>query len=229
MSVRGRLSSLSNNPLFAAVAGGLLVIAITALVTTHIVNKWNVDNQKGSPVEVVNLGDVEEALRNAKYKVEATGYVLSRLTPDYVIGKMHDMPKFTTNIVMVDPIPRNVICQRQHDEDNKPRNYQQILLKLREFRQKGKSLVGERLKLGVIDAYPTMAVIIIDDDLYVYSYPYKALGTDSPVLKFSNYLKDDRAKFFETHLRNVFQNAKFLVSDADYKQYETANLKDPCF
>lgn len=74
-----------------------------------------------------------------------------------------------------------------------------------------------------------MTVIIIDDDLYAYFYPYKGLGTSSPVLRFRNYAKDDRAKFFETHLRSVFKSAVFLSSDADYKRYETADLKDPCF
>jgi hypothetical protein len=229
MTIREKLSAWSNNALFAAVVGGLLVIATTALVTTYIVNKRNSDNQQLRPVEVITIGDFEQALRDAKNKVEATGYVMSRLTPDYISGKMRDIPKFTASIVVVDPLPRKVICQRQYDEDNKPRSYEQAILKLREFRQKGKNLIGERLKLGVIDAYPTMAVIIIDDALYAYFYPYKELGATGPVFKFSDYVKDERAKFFETHLRRVFQHARFLSSDTDYKPYETADLKDPCF
>ena len=225
------LPKLFNHSLFTEVVGGLLVVAITAITTvliTSYVYKPSNDIPKIRTVETVNIKDLEQALGAAKEKVEATGYIVSKLTPDDISEKLSLHPKFTVSLVVVNPFSP-VLCQRQRDEDRQPRNYQQILSKLREFRQKSKSMIGGRLRLGVSDVYPTMTVIIVDDDLFAYFYPYKGLGTTSPVLKFTDYVKDERAKFFETHLRNVFLNAKFLTSDADYKRYETANLNDPCF
>ncbi len=163
MSVKEKLLRLSNNALFAGVLAGLLVIAITALITKYAVDQTT-EVEHHRIVETVTIGDVQQALGEAKENVEATGYVISKLTPDDVNDKMRDFPKFTTSIVMVNPFSP-VICQRQHDEDNQPRNYQQILSKLREFRQKSPRLIGERLRVGVSDVYPTMTVIIIDDDL----------------------------------------------------------------
>lgn len=116
MSIREKLLSLSNNALFAGVVGGLLVIAITAVITTYVV-KRNTDIKEVRNIETVNAGDVEQALRNATEKVEASGYIISKLTPDDITDKMRDFPKFTASIVMVNPFSP-IICQRQRDEDN---------------------------------------------------------------------------------------------------------------
>lgn len=182
------------------------------------------------PYEFVTRNDLEKSIKDAKTKIEAVGYVLKIIDPDFINNKMKGTPTFTAKIVMVDPLgSKKVICQRQYDEDNKPRNYTQILERIKEFIQKSKNSLGDHLQLGLTDVYPTIAVIIIDDDLYTYFFPYHGLGTDSPVIKFRNYNQDERAKFFENHLRKIFESAKYLSKDADYKRYESANSNDPCF
>lgn len=184
----------------------------------------------------MTLQDLSKAIEGAKVRIEATGYYLSQMEPDTINRIMLNSPRLTAKIVMVDPLPGKAICQRQYDEDNVSRNYSKIIQKVQEFRQKCRSLIDdERLKVGLIDAYPTMSVTIVDDDLYAYFYPYKSLGTEShlgpggPVLKFSNYTRNAQAKFFENHLNHVFNGIKFLSGDGDYDRYRNAPLKDPCF
>lgn len=226
MSIREMFSHLSNNALFAAVAGGLSVIAITALITTYVVSWRNADGQNLGNVETIEMADLQKALSDAKEKVKATGYVLVKVTPDQINDKITAFPKFTATIVMVNPLSK-ANCQRELDENNPRRNFEQILHRLSEFRQKSKSEIGQRLKVGVSNKYPTMTVLIIDHDLYAYFYPYNGLGTSSPVLKFRDYVKDERARFFENHLDSILKDATYLSKDDDYKPYGP-DTKYPC-
>jgi hypothetical protein len=212
---------------------------IATLAATSIIyyakSKRNSEVIKQQIVEVITVDDLDKALDQAKTKIEGAGYVIAHVTPDFINERMLDSPQLSVTLVMVDPLARNAICQRQHDEDNQPRTYGEILTKTQNFMRKSKSLLGKRLKLGFIDVYPTMTVIIIDNDLYAYFYPYKSmgrkseLGPSSPVLKYVNYTNNKQAEFFTNHLRNIFNNAKFLSIDADYQKYQIASLKDPCF
>lgn len=182
------------------------------------------------PFEFVTRSDMEKSIKEAKTKIEAVGYVLKPIDPDFIDSKLRGSPNFSAKIVMIDPLgSKRIICQRQYDEDNLPRNYTQILGKVREFIQKSKNSMGHSLQLGLSDVYPTMSVIIVDDDLYAYFFPYHDLGSHSPVIKFTKYNQDERAKFFDNHLRKIFEGAKFLSSEADFKRYELASSGDPCF
>jgi hypothetical protein len=238
MSIRETLSKLSNNQLIAGLIVALLVM-IGSPIGSYYVVKY-IQSREIKPqvrsIETVTMKDLENSLAEAKTNIKATGYYIKSIDPDLISSKISDSTKFSAKIVMVDPLaPNKIICQRQRDEDDQPRNYQQILLKIREFRQKSENQFGERLKIGLIDVYPTMNVIIVDEDLYAYFYPYKAygvasdLGPSSPILKFSNYTKDERAKFFSNHLDNIFNKATFLSPSVNYRRYEAADLKDPCY
>jgi hypothetical protein len=236
------LSKLISNSVFSHTAGALLAGAIGAGAAYVFAPP-----HKGLPPFETTTRDVlHQAVREAKRRVVATGYVLSDVDAD-VIKALHERsPEFKATVVMVDPLgtggPNRVICQRQRDEDGENTtysNYGRVLNKLREFRSPAKTqaLIGDKLKLGVIDAYPTMAVILVDDDLYVYFYPYQSAG-NSPVIRFGDYshTAEPRGEFFDNYLNTVtgyrdqerVRKTKFLVTDKDWMPYETANQNQPC-
>jgi hypothetical protein len=216
------------------VAGVIATLAATGIIS-YVKSKRDGEVVKPrQTVEVVTMTDLDKAIDEAKTSIEASGYVVAKITPDLVNGKMLDSPIFSANIVMVNPLGK-AICLRQHDEDDQPRTYGEILSKTQNFIRKSKDALGKRLKLGFIDAYPTMTVIIVDSDLYAYFYPYKAmgrkskLGPDSPVVKFIDYANNKQAEFFKNHLNNIIDKAEYLTTEADYQKYLTASQRDPCF
>lgn len=180
-----------------------------------------------SPAQLVTQADLRNALRDAKSTIRATGFLVQAIDPDLVSEKTARIPNFNVELLMVDPLNSNVVCARQRDEDNYL-TYGKILLKVRIFHKNCKSLLGNKLHLGLTEAYPTMVVIMIDDDLYAYFYPYNKSGTDSPILKFTNYANDERARFFVDHYNKLRAGAKELTQDADFKIYEDADLNFKC-
>jgi len=198
------------------------------------------------PFETTTRDELRQALRTAKKRVVAAGYVLSDIDADFIKAQHDRSPDFEATVVMVDPLgaggPNRVMCQRQRDEEGDNTtysNYARVLNKLREFHSPAKTgpLLGNKLKLGVIDLYPTMGVLLVDDDLYVYFYPYQGAG-NSPTIKFENYSrsKDLRGEFFDDYLNKVtwyrsntgVRKTKFLVTDKDWKPYESASDNQPC-
>lgn len=180
-----------------------------------------------APAQLVNHDGLKTALMNAKHSIRATGFLVQAVDPDLVSEKFRSDTNFNAEVLMVDPLRVDVVCERQNDEGN-PLTYGKILLKLRIFHKNFKNLLGNRLKVAVTGTYPTMNVIMIDDDLYVYFYSYQKAGTDSPILKFANYANDEKAKFFVDHYNSLRAGAKDLVSDADFEGYEQANLNYRC-
>lgn len=57
------------------------------------------------------------------------------------------------------------------------------------------------VKINICTQYPTFALVIVDDDYYVYPYAYKRLGNFSPVFVFSKRAAehDDIVRFFDDH------------------------------
>jgi hypothetical protein len=223
MTIRSKLSALSNNAFFAQIVGGLIVVVV---ITMYGDRRWKTATI--ALPDFVTVDELANALAQARTRVQAVGYVVTGISPDYMSRKFKLYPKFEATMIMTDPFA-DAICRREYDEDNQARNYQGIIMKLREFRQKTKPFIGERFRVGVSNVYPTMTVIIIDDDLYTYFYPFRGIGIESPVLKFANFNSDERAKFFQKHLDNVIKEAKVLSTDQEFKPYETAKLEDPCF
>lgn len=245
-----KLRACSNNALCAATLGGLIATLVggivvtlaTSYLTTYLVER-KITAASG---EIITRNDLADAIKKAKSRIVATGYVLSDINADLIKGRMEESPNFIATIVMVDPLgvggSNRIICQRQRDEEGDLSNfedYSEILKKLREFRApiKTRNLIGSRLTLGLIDLYPTMTVMLIDDDLYVYFYPYGD-GANSPVIKFSDYVhtRDKRGAFFDEHLNKITgyrervrdSKTKFLRTDADFKPYEDADMNPPC-
>ena len=235
-----------SHPVVAHALGALLAGAIGlvgGVVGTHVF----VPKPAGPPpFQATTRDELKQALRSAKKRVVAAGYVLSDIDADFVKGQHDKSPDFEATVVMVDPLgaggPLRVMCQRQRDEEGDNAtysNYGRVLNKLREFHSPAKTgtLLGNKLKVGVIDLYPTMGVYLVDDDLYVYFYPYQGAG-NSPVIRFENYArsKDPRGEFFDDYLNKVtwyrtstgVRKTKFLMTAKDWKPYESATDNQPC-
>jgi hypothetical protein len=198
------------------------------------------------PFETTTRDELHKAVRAAKQRIVATSYVLSDIDADVIKAHHDSSPEFAAILVMVDPLgaggPNRVMCQRQRDEDGDNTtypNYGRVLNKLRDFYSPGKTkdLIGGKLRIGLIDAYPTMAVLLVDDDLYVYFYPYTG-ASNSPVIKFQDYTRtrEPRGDFFDDYLNKVtgyrnqsaVRKTRFLETDKDWLRYLTADTNQPC-
>ena len=220
-SARGRAIS------WTGVLGYVLAVAIAAGFLAYIYLHKTKQASVDSPAQLATQNDLRTALQDAKSTIRAAGFLVQAVDPDLIIDKTRALPDFKAEILMVDPLNVSVVCKRQDDEGNHL-TYGKSLLKLRIFHNNLKSLLGNRLIVGVTDAYPTITVIMIDDDLYAYFYPFNKPGTDSPILKFTNYANDARAKFFVDHYNNLRATARQLVQDADFEKYEHADMNFKC-
>jgi hypothetical protein len=242
MTIRNMFSTLGEyfKQVSIQVVGAVSGAVLVGLITGYILSE---SSGAGDRVEVITRGQLRQAIEDAKVRIIATGYVVSDIDADLINRKPNN---FVLTLVMVDPLgeggPDSNICQRQSDEeDNNSQfeDYDEIIKKLKQFHSPAKTgaLIGSRLKLGVVDLYPTMAVMMVDNDLYAYFYPY-GQGSDSPVIKFNDYWtakeKDKRGEFFDQHLNKLtlyrekvkHSKTKFLVTDVDFKVYE--DQPNPC-
>ena len=209
------------------VLGYVLAIAMAVGISIYFFRQREKVTPVNSPAQLVTQDDLRNAVRDAKSTIRAAGFLVQSIDPDLVKEKSRSNPNFSTELLMVDPLNTEVVCARQRDEGH-DLTYGKLLLKLRIFQSNSKSLLGNQFKLGVTDAYPTISVIMVDSDLYAYFYPYNKPGTESPILKFTNYENDDRARFFVEHYNNLRAAARQLTQDADFKKYEEANLNFKC-
>jgi len=236
------LTKLLGHSVITHAAGALLAGGIAAGAAWIFIPQ----SEGPPPFTAATREELRQALRGAKQRVVAAGYVLSDIDADFIKSRHDSFPDFEATLVMVDPLgaggPYRAMCQRQRDEEGEHStysNYSRVLSKLREFRSPAKTgnLIGNKLKIGMSDLYPTLAVFLIDNDLYVYFYPYEGAG-NSPVIKFSNYVqsRDKRGDFFDDYLNKVtwyrnqtaVRKTKFLLTDKDWASYEKADDNHPC-
>jgi hypothetical protein len=212
---------------WTGILGYVLALAIGIVFLAYQYARKPNQGSLGVPAQLVNQETLKAALLNAKHSIRATGFLVQAVDADLVNQKLGADPNFNAEILMVDPLRLDVVCARQNDETN-ALTYGKILFKLRIFHKNFKNLLGNRVRVGLTGSYPTMNVIMIDDDLYVYFYSYQRSGTDSPILKFANYTSDEKAKFFVDHYNKLRAAAKNLISDADFEGYERADLNYRC-
>src|SRR5262249_8590972 len=130
----------------------------------------------------------EAALGKAKTRICASGVALSKIDPRIVAEKIK--AGVNVRLIYANPCgPAVQLKQRQTDEHN-PDASSNVTSTMKRFGQYSKDLsTAQKQALNVMltAAYPTMVVMIIDDDLYTYFCPYGAVCTTSPVLIFENY------------------------------------------
>lgn len=68
--------------------------------------------------------------------------------------------------------------------------------------------VNKSLKISLLEAYPTMNVLILDENLYVYFCFYGHRCDESPALTFEGYKKNESAQYFESQLTAIERHAE---------------------
>lgn len=127
-----------------------------------------------------------------------------------IFRRLADNRSLKVTIVLSDP--RAMTSRlRAEDEGDEPENLVRDVAKIAIRYLGNKELQGDlssgRLVFRFTKVYPTVAVAVFDDDLYVYFYGYRHRGTESPVLLFRNYQKNPSAKFFTSHMNHLIQGA----------------------
>lgn len=170
------------------------------------------------PFEILQYDDVKWAtlIGNAKSRIEANGIVLTHVEPGQIVTMVTNNKNFKATLVLMKPQGKAIGAWARDEEMT--RNPAKITQKLLAFRELGASKLSQeeqtRLSVGCVDIYPTIAVTIIDEDLYAYFRPHGIEGTSSPVLKFTDYRKMPQsesgmaAAFFERHLQALEEEAK---------------------
>jgi hypothetical protein len=161
----------------------------------------------------------DAAVKNAKSRIWASGIALSKLNPQLIAEKVKE--GVPVQMAYLSPCG-DVIKQRMDDENNPDAavNIKANLNKFDTFTRDFNVMQKDSLKVKLTNVYPTMVVIIIDNDLYTYFCPYGAVCSNSPVLVFKDYEKKPKstaAKFFEDHFIAVCNKLKPI-----------SNYKDPC-
>jgi hypothetical protein len=161
------------------------------------------------PFTVMNYSSIDwnSLIENANSEVFAEGAVLDPFQVHTVVRSLIKHNGLNAKLLLLDPEGKTVL-QRSTDEnpyaphDNPARIREKIKAFQAARAEPNSKDWKDRFQLLVCDNYPTMAVLVIDNDLYAYFYSFRELGTDSPVLKFSNYKQaGPLADFFNGHLR----------------------------
>ena len=166
-------------------------------------------------------GDVklEAAVDGAQNRVWASGVALSKLDPRILVAKVK--AGVSVRLVYADPCGE-AVKKRQVDENNPSatRNIASRLTSLDNYLKQQNLSESQKsmLQVKLLDVYPTMAVIIIDDDLYAYFCRYGDVCSSSPVLVFTDYMnkkpKDAAAEFFESHFNAGFEKSRTVTNYA---------------
>lgn len=217
----------------ALIIAAATLIIICVLLAWYRQDKPNLAQQpppQDRTYEIKKYTDIpwDQLISGANYRVFATGTILTPFTIQRVkqlIEKIRKAENFTAKLIMLKP-NGSAVKARVVDEKTPliPFNVAGKLLELRELITHELSPNDKnRLMVKCIDVYPTMAVIIIDDDLYTYSYPFGARATDSTVIIFRKFASDPQisnlAAFFERHFNSIAANAT-EPTDEDYAEYK---------
>jgi hypothetical protein len=200
------------------IIGGFLIAAVLFATGIYpemaVADKYKKDNHptEKREYELKLQQDIlwDTLIRNARSRIWASGVALKRLNPQLISERVKE--GVNAQIVYVDPCGET-ISKRQDDEKN-PDAAGNIKSNLKTFDTYTKDLNETQrssLQVKLTDAYPTMIVVIIDNDLYAYFCPYGAVCSGSPVLVFKGYQETashPAAKFFEDHFRAIFTKAK---------------------
>jgi hypothetical protein len=165
--------------------------------------------------------DWEKLIEGAKREVSAEGIVLDNLDIDDLTRSLMHSSNLNVRLVLLDPEGHAVEERRVDEGPTAHENRVRIREKIRSFQVARNSAGGDywkdRFRFYVRDTYPTMSVIVIDDDLYVYFYSFRKKGTRGPVLKFLNYKRTGSiAEFFEDHLNSTLDEKQGARQPLNY-------------
>lgn len=151
--------------------------------------------------------DWQGLLSRANYEVFAVGISLDLISEtrlQLLIDKIQQNKGFKVKLFMLNPHGK-AIEERTRDEKPPPVT-KSLEGKLSTFRRLIKQLGPkdeERLTVKCYDEYPSIAVVIIDTDLFTYSYVYGERGVGSTVTGFEHYQSNPLAGYFVRHLAAI--------------------------
>ncbi|MBI3327309.1 MAG: helix-turn-helix transcriptional regulator [Nitrospinae bacterium] len=161
------------------------------------------------PHREVNWGQVIHA---AHTRLRAAGFALTEIAGALrvpIFNKIMRSDHFSAMLTLNDPLVPTAKL-REGDErvtDAKSRMHMaEITLQLLDLKKDLAKLErGDRLIVKHVKAYPTIAVVVVDNDLYAYFYPFRQRGTESPILEFRGYEQapSELANFFLEHLKQL--------------------------
>ncbi|HEX8559497.1 MAG TPA: hypothetical protein VF668_15450 [Pyrinomonadaceae bacterium] len=183
--------------------------------------------EKENPVDFVENAELVSALERAQYEIKAVGCVVEKLESGKVAPRLKTREKLRVELVMSDPrgqfVTQRVLDEKRDEgqDEDIDRNKKKILDQINRYRINCREFLGDRLKVGVIDLYPTIEVFIIDEDLYAYPFPYRDYGSNMPVMRFKNYEKSAYAKPYKAHLDNIFNEVRRKNSYIEKIEWKT--------
>jgi hypothetical protein len=191
------------------ILGGFAVAAV--LVFTGLYPTWAVhdgykdcQNNASKSYELKRKGEInwDTVIKSAKHRLTATGVALSSLDSQRILERAE--AGVVTTLTYVDPCG-DAIVKRQTDENNyhAARNIVNTIQKFDPATNPIDEKQKRFLEVKITPAYPTMVVIIADEDLYAYFCAYGSVCSDSPVLVFHDYEKNEAASFFKAHVDKI--------------------------
>jgi hypothetical protein len=162
------------------------------------------------PCSQINWGAI---IDRAQTEVRAVGFALMKIADaerTLLVAKIKDSD-LRVVLILNNPLAETARTRARDEDGNDlaPADIAKISLRLLESRDHLKTFRKEkRLVVKHVDRYPTIAVVIVDEDLYAYFYPFGRLATNSPILVFRDYKRDELATFFSNHLDELEAVAK---------------------
>jgi hypothetical protein len=219
----------------ADVWGTIIIIIVCVLIVISRKETTNVSGGQQSPpsqdrlYEIKKYNDIpwEKLISDANYEIVATAVFLTKFDrPQMIelIKKIKKDEKFKVNLFVLKPNGRSM--EARIKDEYPPPYPSEIAGKLLTFRELFKGLSDnerERMSVKYYDVYPTVAVIIIDDDLYTYPYIAGHSGVNATVTIFKAYKSNPQTKaltdYFKNHLEYIESKAQ-VIKKEDYEAYE---------
>jgi len=167
------------------------------------------------PYELIPHSEMNwaEIIDVAKKELRAVGFGLAKVADNEAVRLLAKIKqsRFRVTLILNDPLFPTARMRMRDEGQNilAPQDIAKITLRLLKYRDDLALLRKEkRLIVKHVREYPTMAVVVVDEDLYAYFYPYGHLGTESPILRFRGYKQTALATVFSSHLELLEGSAR---------------------
>lgn len=230
-----KIPSLSSNPPSKIRLRNILALSIIA--ATFSLLAWFVWLKcQNPPYEVKQYRQVpwNDLINNANKRVWAVGTKLSPFERSQVSSLINKIQKQQipegVKLVLMNPDSNQLVKriddelkERIKDEQLRKEKISDVQNEIRsklswidDYVSELKGNETDKISVKCSEVYPTIGVVIIDDDLYAYSYPFGDTAEDSAVIIFRKYANNpetkDLATFFENHLKSIVRDAGARVN-----------------
>lgn len=198
----------------------IIIVCVLIIISRKEDSKVSVRQPPSPPQDYFEIKKYNEMpwaelISSATFRVTAVGISLTLVDEprlQILIEKIKKSKEFRVNLFMLKPDGKAV---QERTKDEEPPPIPNVIDgKLTTFRKLIDQLGPDdkkRLTIKCYDVYPTVAVIVIDNNLYAYSYIHGHRAIDSPVMIFRDYENNlrtgDLAGYFIRHLDAIERKA----------------------